>query len=48
LRKIVDFPIPTSEGSELIKPKSKLKTKTGLAEEDDITISGVITRILVL
>ena len=46
--KIVDSPISTSEGSEPIKPKSKLKTKTGLAEEGDITIRGVITRILIL
>jgi hypothetical protein len=37
----------TSEGSEPIKPKSKLKTKTGLAEEDDITIRCIITRILI-
>ena len=40
-------PISTSEGSEPIKPKSKLKTKTGLAEEGDITIKGIITRILI-
>jgi hypothetical protein len=38
--------ICTSEGSEPVKPKSKLKTKTGLAE-GGITIRGVITRILV-
>jgi hypothetical protein len=36
----------TSEGSEPIKPKSKLKTKIGLAKEGDITIRGVITRSL--
>ena len=33
--------------SEPIKPKSKLRTKTGLAEEGDITIRGVITRIFI-
>ena len=38
----------TSEGSGPVKPKSELKTKTGLAKEGDITIRGVITRILVL
>jgi len=38
--------ISTSEGSEPIKPKSKFKTKMGLVEED-ITITGVITRILI-
>ena len=37
----------TSEGSEPVKPKSKLKTKIGLVEEGDITIRGVITRILI-
>ena len=37
----------TSEGPESVKPKSKLKTKTGLAEEGDITIKSVITRILI-
>ena len=36
-----------SEGHEPVKPKSKLKTKTGLAEEGDITIRGIITRIFV-
>ena len=45
--KIVDSPISTSESSEPVKPKSKLKILTGLVEEGDITISGVITRILV-
>ena len=30
--------ISISEGPESAKPKSKLKTKTGLAEEGDITI----------
>ena len=33
--------------SEPIKPKSKLKTKTGLAEDGDITNRGIITRIFV-
>jgi hypothetical protein len=37
----------TSEGPEPVKPKSKLKTKTDLAEEGDITIKSVITRILI-
>ena len=37
----------TSEGPEPVKPKSKLKTKIGLAEEGDITIRDVITGILV-
>jgi hypothetical protein len=37
----------TREGSKPIKPKSKLKTKTGLAEEGDITIRCIITRIFV-
>ena len=37
----------TSEGFEPIKPKSKLKTKMGLAEEGDITIRGTTTGILV-
>jgi hypothetical protein len=45
--KIVDSPISTSEDPEPIKLKSKLKTNTGLAKEDDITIRGVITRIFV-
>jgi hypothetical protein len=45
--KIVDFIISTSKGSKPIKPKSKLKTKTCLAEGDDITIRGVITKIFV-
>jgi len=33
--------------SEHVKPKSKLKTRMGLAEEGGITIRGVITRILI-
>ena len=32
---------------EPVKPKSKLKTKMGLVEKGDITIRGVITRILI-
>ena len=44
----VDSPIFTSEGSEPVKPKSKLKTKTSLVEEGDVTIRGVIIRILIL
>ena len=39
--------ISTSGGSEPVKPKSKLKIKTGLAEEGDITIRGIIPRIFV-
>ena len=39
--------ISTSEGPEPVKQKIKLKTKTGLAEEGDITIRGIIIRILV-
>jgi hypothetical protein len=39
--------ISTSESFEPVKPKSKFKIKIGLAEEGDITIKGVITRILV-
>ena len=34
--------------SELVKLKSKLGTKTDLVEEGDITIRGIITRILIL
>ena len=45
--KIVDSPISTSKGSEPTKPKSKLKTKIGLAEKGDITIRGTTTRILI-
>ena len=45
--KLVDSPISTSDGPEPIKPKSKLKTKTGLVEEGDITIRGIVTRIFV-
>jgi hypothetical protein len=37
--------ISIREGPESIKPKSKLTIKTGLAEEGDITIRGIITRI---
>jgi len=37
----------TSKGPEPIKPKSKLKTKTDLVEEGDITIKSIITRILI-
>ena len=37
----------TSEGPEPVKPKSKLKTKTGLAEEGDITIRGTTARIFI-
>ena len=36
-----------SKCSEPVNPKSKLKTKIGLAEEGDITISGIIIRIFV-
>ena len=45
--KIVDSLISTSEGPEPIKPKQKLKTKTGLAEEGDITIRGTTSRIII-
>ena len=45
--KIVNFPISTSESPEPVKPKSKLKTKTSLAEEGDITIRGIIKRIFI-
>ena len=44
---LVNSLISTSEGPEPIKPKSKLKTKTGLAEEGDITIRGIIIRIFI-
>ena len=37
----------TSEGLEPVKPKSKLKTKTGLAKDGGVTIRCVITRILI-
>ena len=47
VKEIVDSPISTSEGSEPVKPKLKLKTKKGLAEEGDITIRGTTTRILI-
>ena len=40
----IDSLISTSESFEPVK----LKTKTGLAEEGDITIRGVTTRILIL
>ena len=43
----VDSPISTSKSFEPLNPKSKLKTKTGLAEEGDITIRGIVTRIFV-
>jgi hypothetical protein len=46
--KTVDSPISTSQGPKPVKPKIKLKTKTGLVEEGDITISGVITRLIKL
>ena len=41
---LVNSLISTSEGPELVEPKSKLKIKTGLAKEGDINIRGVITR----
>jgi len=44
---LVSSPISTSKSFEPVKPKSKLKIKTGLAKEGDITTSGIITRILV-
>jgi len=44
---MVDSPISISEGPKPIKPKQKLKTKTGLAEEGDITIRGTTSRILI-
>jgi hypothetical protein len=44
---LVDFPISISEGPRLVKPKSKLKIKTGLAEEGDITMRCVIARIFI-
>ena len=47
MEELVNSLISTSEGPEPIKPKSKLKTKTGLAEEGDTTIRGIITRIFV-
>jgi hypothetical protein len=43
---LVNSPISTSKSSEPVKPKSKLKIKIGLAEKGDITIGGIITRIL--
>jgi hypothetical protein len=46
MREQLILQISTSEGSEPIKPKSKLKTKTDLAE-GGITVRGVIIRILV-
>jgi hypothetical protein len=45
--KTADSLISTSEGPKPVKPKIKLKTKTCLAEEGDITIRGIITRILI-
>jgi hypothetical protein len=47
MRELVDFPISISEGPRLVKLKSKLKIKTGLAEEGDITMRCVITRIFI-
>jgi hypothetical protein len=40
----IDFPNSTSESSEPVNPKSKLKIKAGLGKEGDITIRGIITR----
>ena len=45
--KAVDSLIYKSECSGPVKPKSKLKIKTVLAEESDITIRDVIIRILI-
>jgi len=39
--------ISISESSEPVKPKSKPKTKTGLAEEGGTTIRGATSRILI-
>ena len=47
VKELVNSLISTSEGPEPVKPKIKLKTKTGLAEEGDITIRGIITRIFI-
>ena len=47
VEELVNSLISTSEGPEPIKPKSKLKIMTGLAEEGDITIRGIITRIFI-
>ena len=47
MEELVNSLISTSEGPEPVKPKSKLKTKTGLAKEGDITIRGIVTRIFI-
>jgi len=47
VEELVNSLISTSEGPEPVKPKSKLKTKIDLAEEGDITIRGIITRLFV-
>ena len=44
---LVDSQISTSKSFEPVNPKLKLKTKTGLAKEGDITIRGVITKIFI-
>ena len=46
VEELVNSLISTIEGPEPIKPKSKLKIKIGLVEEGDITIRGIIRRIL--
>ena len=47
VEELVNSLISTSEGPEPVKPKSKLKIKTRLAKEGDITIRGIIIRIFV-
>ena len=47
MEELVNSLISTSEGPDPVKPKSKLKIKTGLVEEGDITIGGIITRIFI-
>ena len=46
VEELVNSLISTSEGPEPVKPKSKLKIKTGLVKEGDITIRGIVTRMV--
>ena len=45
---VIDSPISTSGSAEPVNPKSKLKTKTGLAEKGNIVIRDTVTRYAVI
>jgi hypothetical protein len=47
VEELINSPISTSESSELVNLKLNSKPKTGLAEEGDMTMRGIITRILI-